>query len=120
MIKEFKGFTFNIIANLLLIVPVRVLSRFCAASSVAHLVDRAGNLCLPPDSTVATSIPVPERYYYRYQFYNINSNKKEITLHTTVQIFSFIFQLSIFPIQAFFLQKKLIKNNFQCKTVANR
>jgi len=37
------------------------------------------------------SIPVPERY----QFYNINSNKKEITLHITVQIFSFIFQLSI-------------------------
>ena len=44
------------------------------------------------------SIPVPERY----QFYNINSNKKEITLHITVQIFSFIFQLSIFPIQAVF------------------
>ena len=62
--------------------------------------------------------------------------KKEITSHITVQIFSFIFQLSIsitgeklpkgliklslFPIQAVFLQKKLITNNFQCKTVANR
>jgi len=42
-----------------------------------------------------TSIPVPEWYFFRYLFYNINSNKKEITLHITVQIFSFIFQPSI-------------------------
>ena len=44
---------------------------------------------------VFTLIPVPERYFFRYLFYNINSNKKEITLDITVQIFSFICQLSI-------------------------
>jgi len=73
------------------------------------------------NTDIFTSIPVPEQYFNRYQFYNINSNKKDIILHITVQIFSFIFQLSIFPILAVFLQKKINSKKFpvqnRCKQV---
>jgi len=72
---------------------------------------RAGyqSKCFYTNTDTFTSIPVPERYFFRYQFYNISSNKKEITLDITLEIFSFICQLSVFPIQAVFLQKKLTK-----------
>ena len=64
-----------------------------------HVPDRAGYRSKFFDTGTNTgtfnSIPVHERYFFRYLFYNINSNKKEITLHITVKIFSFIFQLSI-------------------------
>ena len=44
-----------------------------------------------------TSIPVPERYVFRYLFYNINSNKKEITHNSTNLQFYFSAQYFNFP-----------------------
>ncbi len=52
------------------------------------MVTRAGYRSKIFDTDTLSSIPVPERYFFRYQFYEINFNKIALSQKTLVLFFS--------------------------------